>query len=55
MRTEMSQATITAPAAVIAAAKTVEKDLLTAARVHSANWVEGTELSATGELIIEAK
>ncbi len=55
MRTEMSSATITAPSAVIAAAKTVEKDLLTAARVHAANWVEGTELSATGELIIEAK
>lgn len=55
MRTEMSSAVITAPAAVLAAAKSVEKDLLTAARVQAATWVEGSELSATGELIIEEK
>jgi valyl-tRNA synthetase len=55
MRTEISSAVITAPAAVLGLARNVASDLLIGTRVQSAEWVEGTEVSATGELVIEPK
>jgi valyl-tRNA synthetase len=55
MRTEISSAKITAPTSVLELVKTVERDLLVGTRVHAAEWVEGTEVSATGELNLEAK
>ena len=50
MKTEITSAVITAPAAIIDAAKQAEKDLLTAGRVVSASWVEGSEISVKAEL-----
>ena len=51
MRTEISSAIISAPAHVIALARTVERDLLVGTRVHSATWTESTETSASGILV----
>ena len=50
MKNEIVHATITAPAAVIEAAKQAEKDLLTAGRVQAATWVEGAEVSVNADL-----
>lgn len=54
MKTEIVSATITAPAAKIAAARLAETDLLTAGRITSATWVEGNEIQVEAVLATES-
>ena len=54
MKTEIISATITAPASVIALAQLATSDLMTAGRITSATWVEGSEIKVEAVLATES-